>query len=118
MTQNTSPIWLRHTQTKGLFLVCWLRSVVKYKITHHDLGKDEHDDIGRLAARYGIEELDIKIKNKSAQFGNHISSAGNQSGAYKHNSFTLVRVMSKPRMDVTIIIPTKMKEMCWDQNFT
>lgn len=26
--------------------------------------------------------------------------------------------MSKPRMDVTIIIPTKMKEMCWDQNFT
>lgn len=26
--------------------------------------------------------------------------------------------MSKPRMDVTIMIPTKMKEMCWDQNFT
>lgn len=21
-------------------------------------------------------------------------------------------------MDVTIMIPTKMKEMCWDQNFT
>ena len=26
--------------------------------------------------------------------------------------------MSKPRMDVTIIIPTKMKEICWDQNLT
>lgn len=26
--------------------------------------------------------------------------------------------MSKPRMDVTMIIPTKMKEMCCDQNFT
>lgn len=32
--------------------------------------------------------------------------------------FTFVRVISKPRMDVTIMIPTKMKEMCWDQNFT
>lgn len=28
------------------------------------------------------------------------------------DNFTLVRVMSKPRMEVTIIIPTKMKEMC------
>lgn len=35
-----------------------------------------------------------------------------------YNSFTFVSVMSKPRMDVTIIIPTKMKEMCWDQNLT
>lgn len=26
--------------------------------------------------------------------------------------------MSKPRIDVTMIIPTKMKEMCWDQNLT
>lgn len=26
--------------------------------------------------------------------------------------------MSKPRMEVTIIIPTKMKEICWDQNLT
>lgn len=32
--------------------------------------------------------------------------------------FTFVRVISKPRMDVTIMIPTKMNEMCWDQNFT
>lgn len=32
--------------------------------------------------------------------------------------FTFVRVISKPRMDVTIMIPTSMKEMCWDQNFT
>lgn len=29
-----------------------------------------------------------------------------------------MRVISKPRMDVTIMIPTKIKEMCWDQNFT
>lgn len=32
--------------------------------------------------------------------------------------FTFVRVISKPRMDVTIMMPTSMKEMCWDQNFT
>jgi hypothetical protein len=31
---------------------------------------------------------------------------------------TLVRVISNPLMDVTMIIPTRMKEMCWDQNFT
>lgn len=35
-----------------------------------------------------------------------------------YKSLTLVRVISRPRMDVTIIIPTKMKEMCWDQNLT
>lgn len=31
---------------------------------------------------------------------------------------TLVRVISSPLIDVTMIIPTRMKEICWDQNFT
>lgn len=34
------------------------------------------------------------------------------------DNLTFVRVMSKPRMEVTIMIPTRMNEMCWDQNFT
>lgn len=38
-------------------------------------------------------------------------------GLFQH-CFTFVRVISKPRMDVTIMIPTSMKEMCWDQNLT
>jgi len=31
---------------------------------------------------------------------------------------TLVSVIKRPRMDVTMMIPTRMKEMCWDQNLT
>lgn len=32
--------------------------------------------------------------------------------------YTLVSVISSPLMDVTMIIPTRMKEICWDQNLT
>lgn len=32
--------------------------------------------------------------------------------------FTLVRVIKRPRMEVTMMIPTRIKEMCCDQNFT
>jgi len=31
---------------------------------------------------------------------------------------TLVRVMRRPRMDVTMIMPTSQNEICWDQNRT
>ena len=31
---------------------------------------------------------------------------------------TLVKVMSKPRIEVTMMIPIKRKEICCDQNFT
>lgn len=31
---------------------------------------------------------------------------------------TLVRVMRSPRMEEMTMMPTAMKEMCWDQNWT
>lgn len=41
-----------------LFLgACVVRQMGKPR-AYHDLGQDEHDDVGRLAARYCVEELE------------------------------------------------------------
>lgn len=59
MIRNTFP----ETQRGNVLLLSVVCKAVLKTIkwhTHHDLSEDEHDDVGGLAARYGVEELKTK----------------------------------------------------------
>lgn len=70
-TQSTSPVWERAL----LYLLLGARVARQTgkPRTYHDLGQDEHDDVGRLVARYCVEELegekDWSLNQKSRNVG-------------------------------------------------
>lgn len=55
MTQSTSPVWER--TLLYLPLVAYAVGQAEKLCAYHDLSQDQHDDVGRLAARYCVEEL-------------------------------------------------------------
>ena len=97
-------------------LHCWQSKIANVQIrcawNYHNLSKAQHDDVGRLAAGDSIEKL------KKYRYVKEFIIRTGTIGAAAEKFCTLVSVISKPRIEVTIMIPINQNEMCWDQNAT